>query len=133
MCGQIAKQSVKLSEKAATERIKKRGLHHPLTRDGIHLRVNTILRSQCTEEVSINMESNARLRDLWGPHTAKASLHSSPKQSVHICSLQETHDGHPSRAKTCVPVVKRTVTELMTNKPQGRDVSTAPRNTRRTL
>ncbi|XP_063338367.1 F-box/WD repeat-containing protein 10 [Pelmatolapia mariae] len=103
VCGEIAKQSVKLSEKAATERIKKRGLHHPLTRDGIHLRVNTILRSQCTEEVSINMESNARLRDLWGPHTAKASLHSSPKQSVHMCSLQKMHDGHPSRAKTCVP------------------------------
>uniref|UniRef100_I3JME6 F-box and WD repeat domain containing 10 n=1 Tax=Oreochromis niloticus TaxID=8128 RepID=I3JME6_ORENI len=133
VCGEIAKQSVKLSENAATERIKKRGLHHPLTQDCIHLRVNTILRSQCTEEVSINMESNARLRDLWGPHTAKASLHSSPKRSVHMCSLQETHDGHPSRAKTCVPVVKRTVTEHMTNKPQGREVSTAPGNTRRTL
>uniref|UniRef100_A0A3B4F3U1 CMT1A duplicated region transcript 1 n=1 Tax=Pundamilia nyererei TaxID=303518 RepID=A0A3B4F3U1_9CICH len=133
VCSEIAKQSVKLSEKAATERIKKRGLHHPLTRDCIHLRVNTILRSQCTEEVSINMESKARLRDLWGPHTAKASLHSSPKQSMHMCSLQETHDGHPSRAKTCVPVVKRTITEHMTNKPQGRQVSTAPRDTKRTL
>lgn len=133
VCSEIAKQSVKLSEKAATERIKKRGLHHPLTRDFIHLRVNTILRSQCTEQVSINTESNATLRDLWGPHTAKASLHSSPKQSMRMRSLQETHDGRPSRAKTCVPVVKRTITEHMTNKPQGRQVSTAPRDTKRTL
>uniref|UniRef100_A0A3Q4MFL2 F-box and WD repeat domain containing 10 n=1 Tax=Neolamprologus brichardi TaxID=32507 RepID=A0A3Q4MFL2_NEOBR len=89
--------------------------------------------SQCTEQVSINTESNARLRDLWGPHTAKASLHSSPKQSMRMRSLQETHDGRPSRAKTCVPVVKRTITEHMTNKPQGRQVSTAPRDTKRTL
>uniref|UniRef100_A0A3Q4GYB6 F-box and WD repeat domain containing 10 n=1 Tax=Neolamprologus brichardi TaxID=32507 RepID=A0A3Q4GYB6_NEOBR len=88
---------------------------------------------KCQIQLSINTESNARLRDLWGPHTAKASLHSSPKQSMRMRSLQETHDGRPSRAKTCVPVVKRTITEHMTNKPQGRQVSTAPRDTKRTL
>uniref|UniRef100_A0A3Q0RM33 F-box and WD repeat domain containing 10 n=1 Tax=Amphilophus citrinellus TaxID=61819 RepID=A0A3Q0RM33_AMPCI len=112
---ETANPSVMLSEKAASERIKKRGLHHPLTQDCIHLRVNAVQTAHRTEEASINMESNARLRDSWGPHT------------------ERPHDGHPSRAKTCVPVVKRAVTQNMTKKPQGRDVSTALGTTRRAL
>ncbi|XP_030611453.1 F-box/WD repeat-containing protein 10 isoform X2 [Archocentrus centrarchus] len=112
---ETANPSVMLSEKAASERIKKRGLHHPLTQDCIHLRVNAVQTAHRTEEAIINMESNARLRDSWGPHT------------------ERPHDGHPSRAKTCVPVVKRAVTQNMTKKPQGRDVSTALGTTRRAL
>ncbi|XP_073345288.1 F-box and WD repeat domain containing protein 10B [Pagrus major] len=100
------KESVVLSEKATCERIKKRGLHHPLTRDSIVLRVNAIQRAQCTDEVSINMERNARLRDSWGPRTSQDPL-------------WHTHDGQHRRAKTCVPILKRAVSQNVTVQ-QGR-------------
>uniref|UniRef100_UPI0037E8EB47 F-box and WD repeat domain containing protein 10B n=1 Tax=Semicossyphus pulcher TaxID=241346 RepID=UPI0037E8EB47 len=93
-----AKESVTdLSEKATSERMKKRGLHHPLTRDSILLRVSAMQRAQSKDEVSINMESNARLRDSWGPHTSETLI----KPTKHTCnaSLQ--------RPKTCVPILKR--------------------------
>ncbi|XP_042253949.1 F-box/WD repeat-containing protein 10 [Thunnus maccoyii] len=131
-----SKNSMMLSEKATCDRIKKRGLHHPLTRDSIILRVNAIQRAQCTDEVSINMECNDKLRDSWGPHSPRDPLHSdlhnpkpqsALKQSLQtlLCPLQHTHNGPHRRAKTCVPHL-RTANQNMTNTLQGRDVSTAP-------
>ncbi|XP_070708339.1 F-box and WD repeat domain containing protein 10B [Pempheris klunzingeri] len=120
-----AKQSVMLSERATSERMKKRGLHHPLTRDSILLRVNAIQKAQCTDEVSMNMECNARLRDSWGPHTSQDPLHSdlrALKESLQTqtCPLWHTRDAHPRRPKTCVPILKRAVSQNMTNTTQGR-------------
>lgn len=103
-----------LSEKATSERMKKRGLHHPLTRDSILLRVNAIQKARCVDEVSINMECNARLRDSWGPQTSQDPL-------------WHTHDVKHRRAKTCVPALKRAAANAI----KGRDVSTAPDATRR--
>ncbi|XP_028422735.1 F-box/WD repeat-containing protein 10 [Perca flavescens] len=120
-----AKQSVMLSEKATSERIKRRGLHHPLTRDSILLRVNAIQKAQCTDEVSINMEWNARLRDSWGPHTSQDPLHCDLKQSLQS-QTWHTHDVHPRRAKTCLPILKRAVSHKMANTIKGSNVSTAP-------
>ncbi|XP_028264592.1 CMT1A duplicated region transcript 1 protein [Parambassis ranga] len=62
-----AEPSVAVSEKAARERMRKRGPHHPPTRDAILLRLNAIQKARCTDQASINMENNARLRDSWGP------------------------------------------------------------------
>ncbi|KAM9336934.1 F-box and WD repeat domain containing protein 10B [Symphorus nematophorus] len=108
-----AKELLMLSEKATNERVKRRGLHHPLTRDYILLRVNAIQRAQCTDEVSINMESNARLRDSWGPQDAL-------KQNLQT-HIHPTHEGPPRRAKTCVPILKRRdVSQNMTNTIQSR-------------
>lgn len=56
------------SEKAARERIRKRGPHRPPTCDAILLRLNAVQKARCTDQASVNMESNARLRDSWGPH-----------------------------------------------------------------
>lgn len=126
-------QSLMLSEKATSERIKKRGLHHPLTRDSILLRVNAIQRARCTDEVSINMEWNARLRDSWGPHTLQEPLHADLqplKHKLHICPLWHSHDDHPRRAKSCVPTVK-TVSQNITNTLGKRPVTTAPDTMRR--
>ncbi|KAM6964696.1 F-box/WD repeat-containing protein 10 [Tautogolabrus adspersus] len=105
-----AKESVMLSEKAASERMRKRGLHHPLTRDSILLRVNAMQRAQCTDEVSINMECNARLRDSWGPETSKSLIN----------PLELTQDARLRRPKTCVPILKRAVSQNMTHAIQGR-------------
>uniref|UniRef100_A0A672F5D4 F-box and WD repeat domain containing 10 n=1 Tax=Salarias fasciatus TaxID=181472 RepID=A0A672F5D4_SALFA len=85
------KESVRLSERAASQRIKKRGLHHPLTRDCIALKVNAVQKTQCVDEASVNMESNARLRDSWAPRTAQDS----PRPG-----------GRAVRASTCVPGLK---------------------------
>ncbi|XP_032358183.1 F-box/WD repeat-containing protein 10 isoform X1 [Etheostoma spectabile] len=120
-----AKPSVMLSEKATSERIKRRGLHHPLTRDSILLRVNAIQKSQCMDEVSINMEWNARLRDSWGPHTSQDL-----KQSLHSQMLH-THNVPLRRAKTCLPILKRAVSQNMANTSKGSNVSTTP-DTQRT-
>lgn len=109
---ETAEKSVMLSEKATSERMKRRGLHHPLTRDSILLRVNAVQKAQCMDEVSINMECNARLRDSWGPHPSWDPL-------------------HPRRAKTCVPILKRAASQNLTKTILGRDVSTAPDTTRR--
>ncbi|XP_026171887.1 LOW QUALITY PROTEIN: F-box/WD repeat-containing protein 10 [Mastacembelus armatus] len=131
---ETAKHSVILSEKATYERMKKRGLHHPLTRDSIFLRISAIQRAQCMDEVSINMEYNARLRDSWDPHTQEplySDLQSS-KQSLQTqrCSLCHTKDGLPRRAKTCVPVLKSTTSQSI-NTLKDRDITTAPDTTRK--
>ncbi|KAM9837899.1 F-box/WD repeat-containing protein 10 [Aulostomus maculatus] len=67
--GEESRESAKvaLSEKATCDRMEKRGPHHPLTRDAILLKVDAIQRAQRVDEVSINMERNAMLRDSWGP------------------------------------------------------------------
>ncbi|XP_051274727.1 F-box/WD repeat-containing protein 10 isoform X2 [Dicentrarchus labrax] len=118
----FAKRSVMLSEKATSERIKKRGLHHPPTRDSILLRVNAIQKAQCTDEVSINMECNARLRDSWDPLDPPHSNLQVLKQRLQtpIYPLWHTHGGDPRRAKTCVPISKRAVGQNVTNTMQGR-------------
>ncbi|XP_070783545.1 F-box and WD repeat domain containing protein 10B [Enoplosus armatus] len=124
-----AKQSVLLSEKATSERMKRRGPHHPLTRDSILLRVNAIQKAQCTDEVSINMGCNARLRDSWGPRTSRDPLHSDLQTRIH--PRWHTHDVHPRRAKTCLPILKRAVSQNMADTIQGRDVSAVPDTSRR--
>ncbi|XP_020486457.2 F-box/WD repeat-containing protein 10 [Labrus bergylta] len=105
-----APESVMRSEKAASERMRKRGLHHPLTRDSIHLRVNAMQRARCTDEVSVNMERNARLRDSWGPETSKSQT--SPPELP--------QDAHLRRPKTCVPILKPAVSQSVTRPVQGR-------------
>ncbi|XP_030019095.1 F-box/WD repeat-containing protein 10 [Sphaeramia orbicularis] len=114
---EMVKRSLLLSERATSERIKKRGPHHPLTRDSIVLRVNAIQKAQCTDEVSINMELNARLRDSWGPHTPQVQ---SNIQGLELkCPRRHAHDDHAKRAKTSSAGLKRAV-------GLRRAVSTAP-------
>ncbi|KAK7919251.1 hypothetical protein WMY93_010535 [Mugilogobius chulae] len=62
------------SEKATSTRIKKRGPHHPPTRDYILLKVNTSQKAQNMDEAGINMEHNARLRDDWSSPTPLKDL-----------------------------------------------------------
>lgn len=112
-----------LSEKATNARIKKRGLHHPLTRDSIVLRVNAIQKAQCVDEVSINMEYNASLRDSWGPHTSQDHLKQSPQTQTH--PQWHTHTGHLRRAKTCVPILNRPVSQNISNTIQSADTHRA--------
>lgn len=119
-----------LSEKATSERMKRRGLHHPLTHDSILLRVNAIQKAQCTDEVSINMECNARLRDSWGPRAAQDPLRPDPEALEHCPRTQkypprDTREGHPRRVKTCVPILKRAVSQNTTNSMQNK---TPPRS-----
>lgn len=98
--------------------MRKRGLHHPPTRDSILLKINAIQKARCMDEVGINMESNARLRDSWGPHKC---------QDLQPCPpLQPTPYGHPRRVKTCVPILKRDASQNVQNASHRRDVSTAP-------
>ncbi|XP_072229389.1 F-box and WD repeat domain containing protein 10B [Leuresthes tenuis] len=126
-----ANQSVMQSERATCERMKKRGPHHPLTRDSILLRVGAIQRLLCMDEVSVNMESNARLRDSWGARTPPDLLQSDTEKQntqTQLCPLQPTHDGHHRRPKTCAPVLKKAVSQNMKNTPRTRDVFSAPRN-----
>ncbi|XP_033975548.1 F-box/WD repeat-containing protein 10 [Trematomus bernacchii] len=118
----VTAPSVMLSEKATSDRIKRRGLHHPLSRDSILLKVNAIHKAQCRDEVSINMECNARLRDSWGPDTS---------QDSQLWDSLHTQDVPLRRAKTCVPILNRDVSQNMTNKIQGRAISTAPDTPRR--
>ncbi|XP_047464598.1 F-box/WD repeat-containing protein 10 [Mugil cephalus] len=106
-----ADQSLILSEKAATKRMRERGLHRPLTRDSILLRVNAIQKAQCMDEVGINMESNARLRDSWGPRAG---------QDPQPCPRGAR------RVTTCVPALKRVGGQNAQNTSHCRDVSTAP-------
>ncbi|KAK9530107.1 hypothetical protein VZT92_011636 [Zoarces viviparus] len=112
-----AKPSLMLSEKATSERMKRRGLHRPPTCDSILLRVNAMQKARCTDEAGVNMERNARLRDSWGPRSSQDPL---PTRTW------ITRDVHPTRAKTCVSNVKRDAGQNMTNAIKGRDVRTAP-------
>ncbi|XP_035997984.1 F-box/WD repeat-containing protein 10 isoform X3 [Fundulus heteroclitus] len=124
VCGDARTQSVIQSERAACERMRKRGPHHPPTGDAMLLRVGAIQRALCADEVSINMENNARLRDSWGPCDPKQDLQS------RLCPQQPSRDGG-RRAKSCVPTLKRAVSRNMTYKPRRREVSTAPNSPKR--
>ncbi|XP_034415228.1 F-box/WD repeat-containing protein 10 [Cyclopterus lumpus] len=97
------KPSLMLSEKATSERTKRRGLHRPLTRDAILLRVNAVQKAQCMDEAAVNMECNAGLRDSWGPRSARDPLQRRNRQA----RTWSAHDVHPPRAETCVPILKR--------------------------
>lgn len=127
VCCEARKQSVIQSEKGACDRIKKRGPHHPLTRDAMLLRVGASQRALCADEVSINTENNARLRDSWGP-CALTDLEQNPESR--LCLHRPSQDGD-RRAKSCLPIRKRTVSKNVANKPQRRKVSTAPDATKR--
>ncbi|XP_029312353.1 LOW QUALITY PROTEIN: F-box/WD repeat-containing protein 10 [Cottoperca gobio] len=127
---ETANTSVMMSEKATSDRMKSRGLHHPLTRDSILLRINAIQKAQCMDEVSINMECNARLRDSWGPDTPQDPRYCGLEQSLHT-PMCHTTDFHPRRAKTCVPILRRAVSQNMADAIQGRAVSAAPDSARR--
>ncbi|KAM4526365.1 F-box and WD repeat domain containing protein 10B [Fundulus diaphanus] len=127
VCSDARKQSVIQSERAACERMRKRGPHHPPTGDAMLLRMGASQRALCADEVSLNMENNARLRDSWGPSTL-----SDPKQNLQsrLCPQQPSHDGD-RRAKSCLPTLKRAVSQNMTYKPRRREVSTAPNSPKR--
>ncbi|XP_055085815.1 F-box/WD repeat-containing protein 10 [Periophthalmus magnuspinnatus] len=62
---QIASVKMSQSENAASVRIQKRGPHHPPTRDYILLKVNATQKAELMDEVGLNMEHNAKLRDDW--------------------------------------------------------------------
>lgn len=112
------KPSVVRSEKATSERIEKRGPHHPLTQDSILLKVSAIQRAHCKDEVSVNMEHNASLRDFWGPAVAKAPQPpqlQSLKQSTHTHRYQTFQEGQSKKANTCVPMLKRAVSQDVTD------------------
>uniref|UniRef100_A0A8C6SA46 F-box and WD repeat domain containing 10 n=1 Tax=Neogobius melanostomus TaxID=47308 RepID=A0A8C6SA46_9GOBI len=94
---------VTLSEKATTERIKKRGPHHPPTRDSTLLKINAIQRATCMDEVALNMQRNARLRDDWG----------SPASSIKLAT--KVTDSKASKANAPRP-----------KRAPNREVSTAP-------
>ncbi|CAL8302794.1 unnamed protein product [Lota lota] len=67
--------TVNASERAASERVKKRGPHHRLTTDRILLKVNAIQQAHGGGgEAALNMEHNARLRDAWGSPPPPRSL-----------------------------------------------------------
>ncbi|CAG5904005.1 unnamed protein product [Menidia menidia] len=119
-CAQSEKALLSLmqSEKATGERMKKRGPHHRLSRDSILLRVGAMQRMLRMDEVSINMESNARLRDSWGPPDAQ-------KQQAQT-QLPLAHGGRHRRPNTCVPILKKASRENGTSTARTRDVSTAP-------
>ncbi|KAK2820629.1 hypothetical protein Q5P01_023588 [Channa striata] len=124
---EIDKKSLMLSEKATCKRIKKRGPHHPPTRDSILLTVNSIQRAQCMDEITINMEFNARLRDSWGHDPLLSDL----RADMQTLQQWRTRDDQPRRAKTCVPLLKRPITQNIQNTLKKRDVTTAPHTTRR--
>ncbi|KAJ0016167.1 hypothetical protein NQD34_014457 [Periophthalmus magnuspinnatus] len=91
------------SENAASVRIQKRGPHHPPTRDYILLKVNATQKAELMDEVGLNMEHNAKLRDDW---------------SSAILS-------NDSPTKTTSTPISKTGTLRSKYGPQ-RDVSTAP-------
>ena len=120
------------SERATCERIKRRGPHHPLTRDSILLRVGAIQRALSMDEVSINMESNARLRDSWGDHSPMSDFHTANQNlQSQLYPPQPPNSDQRRRPRTCVPVLQRAAGQRMTNTQRGRAVSTAPAATRR--
>ncbi|XP_037546874.1 F-box/WD repeat-containing protein 10 [Nematolebias whitei] len=120
--GENVKQSVIESEKAASGQMKRRGPHHPPTRDAILLRVGASQRALRLDEVSINMEGNARLRDSWGPQTTRDRLGlSADKQNLQL----------QPRPNTCLPILQRAASRHLISCPQSREVSTAPASAKR--
>lgn len=87
------KRSVlKQSEKAARERVRKRGPHHPMTPDLILLRAGSCQQSWHSDRARSNMELNARVRDAWGPDSAKEpSFQTTTKKPSEIHAQFTTH------------------------------------------
>lgn len=110
-----------MSERATSERIKRRGLHHPLTPDFMLLRLNAIQKAHSMDEVGINMEHNARLRDSWGPGTAQGPLQFGPELQAlkHSPRAHRYPEGQPTRAQTCIPILKKSY-QPRYNKYNGR-------------
>ncbi|KAM4623589.1 F-box/WD repeat-containing protein 10-like [Polymixia lowei] len=136
---ETSKMSVILSERAASERVKKRGLHHPLTTEHILLRVNAIQQAQRTDEASVNMELNARLRDAWtSPPPGDPLLSSLQDANPQLGSPRalkpssRTQKPPPPQevfngvTKTYVPVFTRSKDHKTGNTLHGRAASTVP-------
>lgn len=105
-----AKPSVIVSERATSERIKRRGLHHPLTPEFMLLRLNTMQKAQSMDEVGINMERNARLRDSWGPSLDQDPLQlGSELRTLKLSTQARRHPEAQKRAQTCIPILKKSL------------------------
>ncbi|XP_073685094.1 F-box and WD repeat domain containing protein 10B [Garra rufa] len=86
------------SEKAARDRVRKRGPHHPMTQDLILLRTSSAQQGQHSDLAKSNMELNARVRDAWGPDSSKKpSFQTTTKKTSEIHTPIATHsvDLHP--------------------------------------
>ncbi|XP_059387548.1 F-box and WD repeat domain containing protein 10B isoform X2 [Carassius carassius] len=80
------------SERAARDRVRKRGPHHPMTQDLILLRTSSAQQGQCSDLARSNMELNARVRDAWGPDSSKEpSFQITTKKTSEIHSPFTTH------------------------------------------
>lgn len=80
------------SEKAARDRVRKRGPHHPVTPDLILLRAGSYQQSCYSDLARSNMELNARVRDAWGPDSSKEpSFQTSTKKISEIHAPFTTH------------------------------------------
>ncbi|RXN10171.1 CMT1A duplicated region transcript 1 [Labeo rohita] len=78
------------SEKAARDRVRKRGPHHPMTQDLILLRTSSA--QQGSDLARSNMELNARVRDAWGPDSSKElSFQTTTKKTSEIHTPITTH------------------------------------------
>ncbi|XP_078147049.1 F-box and WD repeat domain containing protein 10B [Centroberyx gerrardi] len=130
---ETTKSSVTQSEKAASERVRKRGLHHPLMTEHILLRVNTIQKALCKDEAGVNMERNARLRDAWSspPPSPLQDEHPKPRSSQALKRSLQTqkrpllHKVFTGMTKTSVPVLTRAISQNMRNTFQSREVTLA--------
>lgn len=80
------------SEKAARDRVRKRGPHHPMTQDLILLRTSSTQQGQYSDLARSNMELNARVRDAWGPDSSKEpSFQTTTKTTSKIHTPFTTH------------------------------------------
>ncbi|KAK9965847.1 hypothetical protein ABG768_004913 [Culter alburnus] len=80
------------SEKAARDRVRKRGPHHSMTPDLILLRAGSCQQSWYSDLARSNMELNARVRDAWGPDSSKEpSFQTTTKKTSEIHAPFTTH------------------------------------------
>ncbi|XP_016427660.1 CMT1A duplicated region transcript 1 protein [Sinocyclocheilus rhinocerous] len=80
------------SEKAARDRVRKRGPHHPMTQDLILLRTSSAQQGRYSDLARSNMELNARVRDAWGPDSSKEpSFQTTTKKTSEIHTPFTTH------------------------------------------
>ncbi|XP_077056463.1 F-box and WD repeat domain containing protein 10B isoform X3 [Siphateles boraxobius] len=80
------------SEKAARDRVRKRGPHHPVTPDLVLLRASSSQQSLCSDKARSNMELNARVRDAWGPDSSREpSFQTTTKRTSEIHAPFTTH------------------------------------------
>lgn len=80
------------SEKAARDRVRKRGPHHPVTPDLVLLKASSSQQNLCMDKARSNMELNARVRDAWGPDLSReTSFQTTTKRSSEIHAPFTTH------------------------------------------